>query len=140
MEGKGREEDLKLLADLSMLLKEASLCALGTTAPNIVLTTLKYFREEYEAHIYYSSCPAKVCLPLITYVINENKCAGCGSCVKVCPVNAISGESKKPHIIDSKICIKCGSCMEACPEKYSAVEIKTGLALEEVKREEKVKN
>ena len=140
MEGKGREEDLKLLADLSMLLREASLCALGTTAPNIVLTTLKYFREEYEAHIYYNRCPAKVCLPLITYVINEDKCAGCGSCVKVCPVNAISGKNKKPHIIDSGICIKCGSCMEACPEKYNAVEIKTGLVLREVKQEEKVKN
>ena len=134
MEGKGREEDLILLADLSLLLKEASLCALGTTAPNIVLTTLKYFKEEYEAHIYYNICPAKVCVPLISYVIDENKCAGCGSCVKACPVDAIRGESKKPHIIDSEICIKCGSCIEACPEKYSAIEKKTGLAKEGVKQ------
>ncbi|MBE3114154.1 MAG: 4Fe-4S binding protein [Actinobacteria bacterium] len=134
MEGKGREEDLILLADLSLLLKEASLCALGTTAPNIVLTTLKYFKEEYEAHIYYNICPAKVCVPLISYVIDENKCAGCGICVKACPVDAIRGESKKPHIIDSEICIKCGSCIEACPEKYSAIEKKTGLAKEGVKQ------
>ncbi len=133
MEGKGREEDLKLLTDLSLLLEEASLCALGTTAPNIVLTTLKYFRKEYEAHIYYNMCPAKVCIPLISYVIDENKCAGCGSCVKVCPVDAISGESKKPHTIDGEICIKCGSCIEACPEKYNAIEKKTGLAVEEAK-------
>jgi len=133
MEGKGREEDLKLLTDLSLLLEEASLCALGTTAPNIVLTTLKYFRKEYEAHIYYNMCPAKVCIHLISYVIDENKCAGCGSCVKVCPVDAISGESKKPHTIDGEICIKCGSCIEACPEKYNAIEKKTGLAVEEAK-------
>lgn len=139
MEGRGREEDLKLLTDLSMLLKEASLCALGTTAPNIVLTTLKYFRKEYEAHIYYNMCPAKVCIPLISYVIDENKCAGCGSCVKVCPVDAISGESKKPHTIDGEICIKCGSCLEVCPEKYNAIEKKTGLAVEEAKEKEEVK-
>jgi len=139
MEGKGREEDLTLLTDLSLLLKEASLCALGITAPNIVLTTLKYFKEEYEAHIYYNICPAKVCIPLISYVIDENKCAGCGSCVKACPVDAIRGESKKPHIIDSEICIKCGSCIEACPEKYSAVEKKTGLVLEKVKQKKEMK-
>jgi NADH-quinone oxidoreductase subunit F len=130
MEGKGREEDLTLLADLSLLLKEASLCALGTTAPNIVLTTLKYFKEEYEAHIYYGTCPAKVCKPLISYVIDINKCAGCGSCMKACPVDAIKGESKKPHAIDAEICIKCGSCIEVCPEKYSAIEKKTGLVKE----------
>ncbi len=130
MVGKGREEDLVLLEDLSMLLKEASLCALGTTAPNIVLTTLKYFKEEYEAHIYYSMCPAKMCSQLITYVIDKNKCAGCGSCVKICPVDAIKGESKKPHVIDTEICIKCGSCIEVCPEKYSAIEKKTGLVKE----------
>ncbi len=137
MEGKGREEDLTLLEDLSMLLREASLCALGTTAPNIVLTTLKYFKEEYEAHIYYNMCPAKMCSQLITYVIDKNKCAGCGICIKICPVDAIKGESKKPHTIDTEICIKCGSCIEACPEKYSAIEKKTGLVKEGVIQGEK---
>jgi len=140
MEGKGREEDLKLLSDISMLMKEASLCALGTTAPNIVVTTLKYFREEYEAHIYYNICPAKVCRPLISYVIDKNKCAGCGSCVKACPVDAITGENKKPHSIDDKSCIKCGSCMEACPEKYSAIEKKTGIAVVEEKEKKEIRS
>ncbi len=130
MEGKGREEDLMLLEDLSMLLKESSLCALGTTTPNIVLTTLKYFKEEYEAHIYYNMCPARMCSQLINYVIDKNKCAGCGICIKICPVDAIRGESKKPHVIDTEICIKCGSCIEACPEKYSAIEKKTALVKE----------
>ncbi len=134
MEGKGREEDLQLLEDLSLLLKEASLCALGNTAPNIVLTTLKYFREEYEAHIFDKKCPAKVCKSLISYIIDKNKCAGCGSCMKVCPVNAISGEKKKPHVIDDEICIRCGSCIEACPRKYDAIEKKTGLIAERVKQ------
>ena len=135
----GREEDLKLLSDLSVLMKEASLCALGTTAPNIVITTLKYFREEYEAHIYYNICPAKVCKPLISYVINKNKCAGCGSCMKACPVDAITGENKKPHTIDDKSCIKCGSCMEACPEKYSAVEKKTGMVAGEEREKKEIR-
>ncbi len=137
MEGKGSREDLKILEDIALLVKEASLCALGTTAPNIVLTTLKYFREEYEAHIYYNTCPARVCLPLITYTINTDKCAGCGICVKSCPVSAISGEIKKPHSINIEMCIKCGSCLEVCPEKYNAIEIKTGSASEKVKVKEK---
>lgn len=130
MEGKGREEDLKLLGDLSLLMKEGSLCALGSTAPNIVLTTLKYFREEYEAHIYYNMCPAKVCKPLIRYIIDEEKCSGCSSCVKVCPVDAIEGESKKPHIINQDLCTKCGTCIEVCPSKYSAIDRMTGTAVE----------
>ncbi|PIU28813.1 MAG: NADH-quinone oxidoreductase subunit F [Candidatus Hydromicrobium americanum] len=127
MEGKGKIEDLKLLEDLALVLEGASLCALGSTAQNIVLTTLKYFRQEYEAHIYYHSCPALVCKPLINYEINKEKCTGCMLCVKSCPVNAISGEVKKPHIIDQNTCIKCDACVEACPEKFSAIEKKTGL-------------
>ena len=127
MGGKGKIEDLKLLEDLALVLEGASLCALGSTAQNIVLTTLKYFRQEYEAHIYYHSCPALVCKPLINYEINKDKCTGCMLCIKSCPPGAISGEAKNPHMIDQSICTKCGSCIEACPEKFSAIEKKTGL-------------
>lgn len=127
MDGKGRVEDLKLLEDLAVLLEGASLCALGTTAPNIVITTLKYFRQEYDTHIHYRSCPAMVCKSLINYVINPEKCSGCMLCKKSCPVEAVYGEAKKVHEIDQSICIKCGACMEACPEKYMAVEKKTGI-------------
>jgi NADH-quinone oxidoreductase subunit F len=126
MDGKGRVEDLKLLEDLAVLLEGASLCALGNTAQNIVITTLKYFRDEYEAHIYKHSCPALICKPLIHYTILKDKCTGCMRCIKECPVNAISGESKKLHIIDQDTCIKCGACMEACPERFNAIEKRTG--------------
>ncbi len=127
MEGNGKIEDLQLLEDLAMVLEGASLCALGTTAPNIVLTTLKYFRDEYEAHIYDHSCPAMVCKPLINYMIITDKCTGCLLCKKACPVGAISGEAKKPHAINQSLCTKCGVCIETCPQKFSAVEKKTGL-------------
>ncbi len=130
MEGKGKEEDLKLLSDLSILMKEGSLCALGATAPNIVLTTLKYFRHEYEAHIYHNMCPAKVCKPLIRFEINEEKCGGCAACSSICPVDAIMGEPKKTYRINQDLCIKCGSCVESCPAKYSAIESLTGLSEE----------
>lgn len=126
MDGKGRVEDLKLLEDLAVLLEGASLCALGNTAQNIVITTLKYFRDEYGAHIYKHSCPALICKPLIHYTIIGDKCTGCMRCIKECPVNAISGESKKLHIIDQDTCIKCGVCMEACPERFNAIEKRTG--------------
>jgi len=139
MEGKGKEEDLKLLSDLSILMKEGSLCALGTTAPNIVLTTLKYFRYEYEAHIYHNMCPAKACKPLIRFEIDDKKCAGCSSCAKVCPVDAIIGEPKKPYRIDQDLCIKCGSCMESCPSKYNAIDKFTGLIKEKVPEGREVK-
>jgi NADH-quinone oxidoreductase subunit F len=124
--GEGTVEDLSLLEDLSVLLEGASLCALGGTAHNIVKTTLKYFREEYEAHIYYKTCPAMVCSRLTYYTISEDKCSGCRLCVKSCPVNAISGELKKPHIIDQELCIKCGMCIDVCPEKFNAVVKGTG--------------
>lgn len=127
MDGKGRVEDLKLLEDISVLLEGASLCALGTTAPNIVKTTIKYFNQEYLAHINYHSCPAMVCKSLINYIINPEKCSGCMLCKKSCPVDAISGEAKKVHEINQSICIKCGACMEACPQKYMAIEKKTAV-------------
>jgi len=135
--GNGRVEDLKLLEDLAVILECASLCALGSTAQNIVVTTLKYFREEYEAHIYYNSCPALVCKPLIYYSILEDKCSGCRICVKSCPVGAISGENKKPHLIDQNLCIKCGACFDVCPEKFNAVVKRTGI-LEKVSIQDKV--
>lgn len=124
--GNGRVEDLKMLEDISVLLEGASLCALGRTAQNIVITTLKYFRDEYEAHIHNNSCPALICKPLIYYRILPDKCTGCMLCVKSCPVSAISGEPKKSHIIDQSICTKCGVCMETCPVKFSAIIKKTG--------------
>jgi NADH-quinone oxidoreductase subunit F len=112
-EGRGVENDLKTLEDISRLMADASLCALGTSAPNPVLTTLKYFREEYLVHIRDKKCPAGVCKALITYTINE-KCTGCGLCPRVCPTSAISGELKKLHALDQTKCIKCGACFDVC--------------------------
>lgn len=113
--GNGTENDILLLEDLADKIGNTSLCGLGQTAPNPVLTTLKYFRYEYEAHIKDKTCPAGVCRDLITYLITADKCIGCGRCIKVCPVNCITGEKKKPHVIDKEICIKCGACFEVCP-------------------------
>jgi NADH-quinone oxidoreductase subunit F len=114
-EGKGKEGDIELLLDLSHKIKASSLCGLGQTAPNPVLTTIKYFRHEYEAHIRDKKCPAKVCTDLVTYTIDAEKCIGCTACAKACPVNAISGERKQPHEIDQNICVHCGKCYQACP-------------------------
>jgi len=113
-EGKGREEDLALLEDLSWLVKNASLCGLGQTAPNSVLSTLRYFREEYLAHIRERKCPAKVCRELITFTIDPVTCNGCGACVQVCSGQAILGEKKKLHVIEQARCTKCGACLETC--------------------------
>jgi len=118
--GEGKEEDLDLLEDLAYKIKDSSLCGLGQTAPNPVLTTLKYFREEYEAHIKEKRCPAHSCPALITYNILADKCTGCTLCAQKCPVNAISGEVKKVHSIDQKVCIKCGLCFDAC--SFAAVD------------------
>ncbi len=118
-EGKGKEGDIELLEDLAEQIKQNSLCGLGQTAPNPVLTTLKYFRNEYEAHIRDKKCPAKVCKSLLTYTIEADKCTGCTVCAVKCPVKAISGERKQPHVIDQEGCIQCGDCYNRC--KFDAI-------------------
>ncbi len=120
-EGEGKEGDIDLLLDLSEQIKASSLCGLGQTAPNPVLTTLRYFREEYEAHIKHSKCHAAKCRKLITYTISAKKCTGCGACLKVCPVNAIVGERKKVHTILQEVCTSCGACKQICP--FDAVDV-----------------
>ncbi len=112
--GKGKASDIDELQDLCHYIKENSLCGLGQTAPNPVLSTLHYFRDEYEAHIKDKKCPAGVCKALLSFVVVEDKCVGCTLCAKNCPVNAISGAVKQKHIIDQAKCIKCGVCMEKC--------------------------
>jgi NADP-reducing hydrogenase subunit HndC len=113
-EGNGREEDLVLLEDLSWLIRETSLCGLGQTAPNPVLSTLRYFREEFRAHILEKRCPAKVCKQLITYHIEPTLCDGCHACVRVCTSEAILGAKKEVHTIENAKCLKCGACLEVC--------------------------
>jgi len=120
--GQGKEEDLQLLQELAEMVKDFSLCALGGTAPNPVLSTLRYFRDEYEAHVRDKKCPAGICKNLIEYFILEDKCTGCGACLKLCPQQAIQGEPKKLHIIDSAKCIRCGTCLDACPFEAIIVE------------------
>ena len=118
--GNGTLEDIDRLEKLCYYLKENSLCALGQTAPNPVLSTLKYFRDEYIAHVTEKRCPAGVCKALTNYHIDPDKCRGCTLCVRNCPVGAITGTVKQPHVIDTKKCIKCGACMEKC--KFGAIE------------------
>jgi NADH:ubiquinone oxidoreductase subunit F (NADH-binding)/(2Fe-2S) ferredoxin/NAD-dependent dihydropyrimidine dehydrogenase PreA subunit len=117
--GRGKEEDLELLQELAETVKDFSLCGLGKTAPNTVLSTLRYFREEYESHVRDKKCPAGICKDLIEYFILEDKCTGCGACLKLCPQQAIQGEPKKLHIINPAKCIRCGICRDACP--YEAI-------------------
>jgi len=114
-EGTGKEGDIELLEELSEVIKDTSLCALGKTAPNPVLSTIRYFRDEYEAHIRDKKCPAGVCKNLFEFRIDEDKCTACGKCRKVCPVEAVEGQKKVPHKIIQEKCIKCGACYEACP-------------------------
>jgi NADP-reducing hydrogenase subunit HndC len=117
--GEGAPEDIGRLESLGQMVRDASLCGLGQTAPNPVLSTIRHFRDEYEAHIRDKRCPAKVCRGLFFYEIDEKACKGCGICAKNCPVKAIDGKPKKPYLINREACIKCGICLQKCP--YDAV-------------------
>jgi NADH:ubiquinone oxidoreductase subunit F (NADH-binding)/(2Fe-2S) ferredoxin/Pyruvate/2-oxoacid:ferredoxin oxidoreductase delta subunit len=125
-EGKGKMEDIDLLIELGEAIKIGSLCGLGQTAPNPVLTTIHYFRDEYEAHILEKRCPARVCRALISYRILPDKCKACMICLRECPVGAIGGGKRQVHVIDQNKCIRCGVCLSVCPERFSAVECVPG--------------
>ena len=120
--GKGREGDVELLEELCRGIKDGALCGLGQTAPNPVLTTIRYFRDEYDAHIRAKRCPAGECAALRTYSIDSGKCVGCTACAKKCPAGAIAGDLKKPHVIDESKCVRCGECVKAC--RFGAVSVK----------------
>ena len=121
-EGRGRPEQLDLLQELAETVAEASLCGLGKSAPNPVLSTLRYFMEEYKAHVLEKRCPAAVCKALVTYSIDAEKCTGCGVCLKACPHDSITGEKKKPHVIDAALCQRCGICIGEC--KFDAITVR----------------
>ena len=121
VKGEGKDGDIELLEELCEAVKDGALCGLGQTAPNPVLTTIKYFRDEYEAHIHDKKCPAKECVELLTYSIEADKCRGCTLCARKCPAKAISGEVKKPHVIDPDVCIRCGQCLNSC--RFGAINV-----------------
>jgi NADH:ubiquinone oxidoreductase subunit F (NADH-binding)/(2Fe-2S) ferredoxin/NAD-dependent dihydropyrimidine dehydrogenase PreA subunit len=120
-EGKGTLDDLKLIEEIAAAMKNGSLCGLGKLAPNPVLTTLNYFREEYLAHVEQKKCPAGVCRALINYSVIEENCTGCGRCLKICPAGAVTGQEKEPHFIDIEKCTKCGACMDIC--RFQAISV-----------------
>jgi len=113
--GKGEPGDIELLEELSEMIKDSALCGLGQTGPNPVISTLKYFRDEYEAHIYEKKCPAKRCPALLRFQVDEDLCKKCGICFKKCPVDAVEWEKKKTAHIDKNKCIKCMTCISNCP-------------------------
>jgi NADH-quinone oxidoreductase subunit F len=120
-EGRGRPEQLPLLEELADTVSQTALCGLGKTAPNPVISTLRYFRPEYEAHIKEKKCAAGVCKALITYSIDPDKCNGCGICLRGCVYKAITGSKKQPHVIDARLCQKCGICRSEC--KFDAIRV-----------------
>ncbi|HUK86065.1 MAG TPA: NADH-quinone oxidoreductase subunit NuoF [Terriglobales bacterium] len=132
-EGKGRQGDVEFLQELGPAVKDASMCGLGQTLPNPVLSTLRYFQEEYVAHVADKECPAKVCKELIKYYIDPDKCPGCMLCLKNCPSGAVKGESKHVHVIDQAVCTKCGECLEICPPKVAAIRKVTGKEARELR-------
>jgi Na+-translocating ferredoxin:NAD+ oxidoreductase RNF subunit RnfB len=118
-QGEGTAKDLAKLETLGKQIRESSLCGLGQTAPNPALTTIRYYRDEYDAHIEKKRCPAASCTALVDFVIDPAKCTGCTLCAKKCPVKAITGERKQPHVIDKAVCAKCGQCIASC--KFEAI-------------------
>jgi NADH-quinone oxidoreductase subunit F len=116
-EGRGEPDDLDRLQELASSIKDSALCGLGQTCPNPVLSTIRYFRHEYEEHINEKFCRAGVCKPLFEYTIDPELCNGCTRCARICPVKAISGERKETHVIDPEICTRCGSCVERCRQE-----------------------
>ena len=118
-QGKGKPGDIEDLERLARTMQQAALCALGQTAPNPVLSTLRFFRDEYEAHIYDKKCPAKACTDLLEYSIDPEKCIGCGMSARACPADAISGEKRQPHVIDTAKCVTCGTCVTQCKKMHA---------------------